>query len=89
VVNNCTKTQEIVEWLRTLADEWFEMCGDIHVPLNEAADTILALLERVRLLEEGLGNIKYEAERENGSWVHLKRCIAVQASATLKGEKDQ
>jgi hypothetical protein len=48
------RTQEIVERLRSLADEWFEMCGDIHVPLNEAADELVALRERVRRLGEGL-----------------------------------
>jgi hypothetical protein len=35
-------------------------------------------------LREALVNIKYEAERENGSWLHLKRCIAVQARAALE-----
>lgn len=39
---------DIVERLRALADEWHEMCGDIHVPLAEAADEI----ERLRSLLE-------------------------------------
>jgi len=30
--------QGLVERLRGLAEEWFEMCGDIHEPLSEAAD---------------------------------------------------
>lgn len=35
---------DIVERLRGLAEEWYEMCGDIHEPLGEAADEI----ERLR-----------------------------------------
>ena len=34
---------DIVERLRSLAEEWFEMCGDIHEPLNEAAAEITHL----------------------------------------------
>jgi len=31
---------EIVKWLRDLACEWVECCGDIHLPLSAAADHI-------------------------------------------------
>lgn len=43
---------------------------------HEAATEIEALAARVRELEEAMDAIRYEASRENGSWVHLKRCIA-------------
>ena len=36
-------TDDLVQRLRDLAEEWFEMCGDIHEPLYEAADRIEAL----------------------------------------------
>ncbi len=42
---------ELVERLRGLADEHFEMLGDIHEPLTEAADAITALHARVQELE--------------------------------------
>lgn len=31
------------EQLRALADEWWEMCGDIHIPLIKAANRIAQL----------------------------------------------
>lgn len=40
-----------------------------------------ALTARVAKLEGALCNIQYEAERENGGWIHLKRCIAGQIAA--------
>lgn len=43
---------DIVERLRSLADEWYEMCGDIHEPLGEAADTIERLRAEVAWHEE-------------------------------------
>ena len=42
---------ELVKRLRWLADEHFEMLGDIHEPLTEAADAITALHARVQELE--------------------------------------
>ena len=48
----------LVERLRNLADEWFEMCDDIHEPLNEAATRIEALEAALRpfasLMGEGV-----------------------------------
>lgn len=44
----------LVERLRNLAEEWFEMCDDIHEPLSEAADTIEALQSRIKALEARL-----------------------------------
>lgn len=61
-------------------------------PVDWDRDTSLAseaaLRERVAVLERALGDIKYEAERENGGWVHLKRVIAVKCATTLKGTTD-
>ncbi|KAK4833127.1 hypothetical protein QYF36_006938 [Acer negundo] len=37
----------------------------------------------VKRLRAALRDIQYEAERENGGWVHLKRAIAVHASEAL------
>lgn len=39
----------LVERLRNLAEEWFEMCDDIHEPLNEAATRIEALEAALRI----------------------------------------
>lgn len=54
---------------------------------HEAAATITALQAEVERKDAALRNIKYEAERENGRWVHLKRCIAVQVRAALERTK--
>jgi hypothetical protein len=43
---------------------------------------------RNKVLEEALRVIRSEAQRENGSWVHIKRCIAVQSAQALGGEHD-
>lgn len=39
---------DIVKRLRGLAEEWYEMCCDIHEPLGEAADEIERLRETIR-----------------------------------------
>lgn len=36
-----------------------------------------------RKLRQALEDIKWEAARENGNWIHLKRCIYVQAKEAL------
>jgi hypothetical protein len=36
-------TDNLVKRLRDLAEEWLEMCDDIHEPLTEAADRIEGL----------------------------------------------
>lgn len=41
---------------------------------------------KIARLEYALLRIMDEAYRENGSWTHLKRCIAVQAKEALGGE---
>jgi hypothetical protein len=45
---------------------------------------IEALRAENERLREALVMIQNEAERQNGRWVHLKRCIAVQSRAALK-----
>jgi hypothetical protein len=53
----------------------------------EPVDPLLeieALRAENERLREALVMIQNEAERENGRWVHLKRCIAVQSRAALK-----
>jgi len=42
---------------------------------------------RIAELETALRNILYEAERENGSWAHLKRTIAVNARRAITKDK--
>ena len=44
-----------------------------------------ALKARVEALEGALRTIQGEAERENGNWTHLKRCIGAHAHQALKG----
>lgn len=41
----------LVERLRKCAEEWFEMCDDIHEPLNEAADRIEAQAVEIERLK--------------------------------------
>ena len=53
---------DIVERLRGLADEWYEMCGDIHEPLGEAADEI----ERLRKENQEL---KLQYLSDQGQWI--------------------
>lgn len=59
--------------------------------LNQRADAQVepVAAQDVAALVSALEAIAAEAERENGSWVHLKRCIAVQARAALGGEHDK
>ena len=56
-------TDNLVQRLRDLAEEWFEMCDDIHEPLYEAADRIEAqadALKRARSVINGLLDIASE-----------------------------
>lgn len=38
----------LVERLRALAEEWYECCGDIHLPLREAADELERLTAYIK-----------------------------------------
>ena len=44
--------------------------------------------EQNTALREALRNIQIEAEREKGSWVHLKRVIALNCKAALEQAND-
>jgi Mg2+ and Co2+ transporter CorA len=48
---------DIVERLYGLANEHYEMLGDIHKPLEEAADEITRLTARVEELEQVLRDL--------------------------------
>jgi hypothetical protein len=41
------------------------------------------------MAQEALRNIQIEAEREQGSWVHLKRVIALNCKQTLAALQEQ
>jgi hypothetical protein len=41
-----------VQRLRDLAEEWFEMCEDIHEPLYEAAERIEAQAAEIAILRQ-------------------------------------
>ncbi len=49
-----------------------------------AADTIETQARRIEALEGALRNVRYEAERDNGGLVHLKRAISVATRAALE-----
>jgi len=72
---------DLVEQLYLCAEDYW---GELAC---EAATRIEALTARNKVLEEALRVIRSEAERENGSWVHIKRCIAVQSAQALGGEQ--
>lgn len=62
-----------------------------HLSSNQAAAAIIAakldeLRARIEGLEGALRDIKNEAARENGGWIHLKRCIHVQARQALEAD---
>ena len=43
----------------------------------------------LKMAREALRNIQIEAEREQGSWVHLKRVIALNCKQTLAALQEQ
>jgi hypothetical protein len=47
-------SDDLVKRLRDLAEEWFEMCNDIHEPLYEAANRIEAQAAEIERLGEAL-----------------------------------
>ena len=58
--------------------------GETHPPAQDFfAESAKNSAQDVAALVSALEAIAAEAERENGSWVHLKRCIAVQTRAAL------
>lgn len=53
-----------------------ENCRRIAKRLNDNATV-------TRKMSEAMAAIQYEARREKGSWVHLRRCIAAQCDAAM------
>jgi hypothetical protein len=45
--------------------------------------------DALKMAREALRNIQIEAEREQGSWVHLKRVIALNCKQTLAALQEQ
>jgi hypothetical protein len=45
-------SDNLVQRLRDLAEEWFEMCEDIHEPLYEAAERIEAQAAEIAILRQ-------------------------------------
>jgi len=45
--------------------------------------------DALKMAQEALRNIQIEAEREQGSWVHLKRVIALNCKQTLAALQEQ
>lgn len=52
--------------------------------LNDAITIIEQQADEIKRLRSALRNVQIEAEREKGSWVHLKRVIAVNCRAALE-----
>lgn len=68
-------------------------CGalsDVNHLFDEAAARIAELERVVERVRQALIHIKSEADRTEGRWVHMKRCIAVQTNDALEAiqEKD-
>jgi hypothetical protein len=53
---------DIVDRLRDLTEEWWECCGDIHLPLTEAADEIVRLRNQLDAARTGKALLALEAE---------------------------
>ena len=75
---------DLVLRLRYLAEEWFEMCDDIHKPLYEAAERIEALTAENKRLREALQETRWVWERHkyNGEFTHFLEqhiCAALDA----------
>ena len=71
-----TITQADIDMLDALLD----CSGDCDKMLAVIAERSRAAVAE---LVDALRVIREEARRENGSWLHLKRCIAVQTTAAL------
>lgn len=76
---------ERIEWLqRDLVAQ--NKVAKYCLEARQATARAEAAEARMKALEEALRSIRFEAERENGRWVHLKRCIAVQSAQALGAE---
>lgn len=68
----------LVDRLRSLAGEWFEMCDDIHEPLGEAANCIEALSAENEKLREALW---FYANNKNYRYIVGADCTSVDIDA--------
>ena len=82
--------------------EWGRQSPLMDMVRNEAQAAIAAMqantaeqaaeLAKFKALAETLAGaleaIRSEAQREEGSWLHLKRCIAAQSAETLRQYKE-
>lgn len=80
----------IIHWDGFWQEYWQSARGNKEMRSNAAlivaaVNALGPLCDEVEALRKALQNIKYEAERENGGFVHLKRAIAVQTRAALGG----
>lgn len=80
------RTRQRLKAWQTAQGEWFsdillEIVAEF-IAFDDALGEPVAAQD-VAALVSALEAIAAEAERENGSWVHLKRCIAVQARTAL------
>ena len=67
---------DLVLRLRYLAEEWFEMCDDIHKPLYEAAERIEALTAENERLRKAL---RFYADAKNWAYVKSAGCNCIDA----------
>jgi hypothetical protein len=63
-VPHYVKETDIVERLHELETTWFEMCGDIHIPIKQAADEIESLRQQLVACEQALAERQANLERE-------------------------
>ena len=85
----CNETGTTPDIAGVIAELWD--CADWSRPkqckkISKAADTLERQAAEIERLRGAFGNIQIEAERKEGSWVHLKRVIAINARAALTGE---
>jgi hypothetical protein len=60
-----------------------ERGDELHGQLMRMIDRWEQQTDALKIAREALRNIQIEAEREQGSWVHLKRVIALNCKQTL------
>ena len=71
------------------SSETFKELFRINADGTVTGDIENASEDALRMAREALRNIQIEAEREQGSWVHLKRVIALNCKQTLAALKEK
>jgi len=79
--------------MRKKQEAWCIMCRDCGASVGQKYDTEAEAIaawntrqpqtDALKIARDALRNIQIEAEREQGSWVHLKRVIALNCKQTL------